>query len=513
KHSRQSPHTCSACRSRKVRCDGRRDICRNCERLDLECSFQGQELSIRGPDRRRTRRACLPCRNRKARCSGLTPACQRCLDLGFKCIYESPAAAAAVTSRRVVVPSRVHNSSPPTSTPPSNVLLPQSPRANSSEPRTSENNPEDISSFPSDSQSLQALDAFFQHLHHVPVFAFLHKATVMEDYRARVLDRALLLALAGITTALMDGGPDGRERGSTYVDLAESIVVSGREEPGLARVQALILIIKFREYQARFSSVFILTAIAMRFAMALRLNYEDHSMHPLTREVRRRAWWSLFMIDTQVASGYDDFSLSTVGRAYIQLPCSEQDFSLGLARPVDKLEINIAAARAPIESSELNPLAQVVRVKWLRYKTLQSTIRIVATTQVDLGDEVKSLQEDLDAFSAQLPAGLQLSEQNARLHAYWTSFSAYATIHIIWFAVRMIVYRLALPGVKEALPGHVLRRLDPSIAMHCHTRCLEAANLMADALKLLLACRAKTSVVDLDLASCTYQCARILFHL
>lgn len=75
---RQSLNTCSACRKHKVRCDGRRDVCSNCERLGYHCSF-GQSPDIVGSlPRRRAQSACLACHRRKIRCNEDRPTCQRC---------------------------------------------------------------------------------------------------------------------------------------------------------------------------------------------------------------------------------------------------------------------------------------------------------------------------------------------------------------------------------------------------------------------------------------------------
>ena len=94
---KKSSKTCCTCRARKVRCDGRRSICSNCERLGFTCSYDesSAEAGGIGPDgitnfalpRRRVRHACVNCHTRKARCSGTTPKCVRCLIQGLQCVY------------------------------------------------------------------------------------------------------------------------------------------------------------------------------------------------------------------------------------------------------------------------------------------------------------------------------------------------------------------------------------------------------------------------------------------
>lgn len=86
---KKSTTTCSTCRFRKVRCNGTRPVCSNCQRLGFPCSYDDSDVdnwSMALP-RRRVKQACLSCHSRKARCSGHMPACERCRTQGIECIY------------------------------------------------------------------------------------------------------------------------------------------------------------------------------------------------------------------------------------------------------------------------------------------------------------------------------------------------------------------------------------------------------------------------------------------
>lgn len=96
RNPKKSSQTCIPCRVRKVRCDGRRDVCQNCERLGFTCSFQDAASPSQDSEgltnftlpRRRVRLACANCHSRKARCSGETPKCARCQAQGIECVYK-----------------------------------------------------------------------------------------------------------------------------------------------------------------------------------------------------------------------------------------------------------------------------------------------------------------------------------------------------------------------------------------------------------------------------------------
>lgn len=92
---KKSSSTCTTCRARKVRCNGIRPICSNCQRLGFPCSYDDESSdpaataaawSVSLP-RRRVKQACLSCHSRKARCSGHMPACDRCRAQAIECVY------------------------------------------------------------------------------------------------------------------------------------------------------------------------------------------------------------------------------------------------------------------------------------------------------------------------------------------------------------------------------------------------------------------------------------------
>ena len=74
---------------RKVRCNGARPLCSNCQRLGFPCSYDDGESEAWGLalPRRRVKQACLNCHSRKARCSGHEPTCDRCRAQGLDCVY------------------------------------------------------------------------------------------------------------------------------------------------------------------------------------------------------------------------------------------------------------------------------------------------------------------------------------------------------------------------------------------------------------------------------------------
>lgn len=113
--SKRSIDTCNTCRARKVRCDGVRNVCGNCDRLGLPCSYQflgDQESNNRELPRRRSQRACRGCRQRKMRCTGDQPSCERCQHLRLECSYPRlrQSAAAEAAFQNLQAPDSVSDS-------------------------------------------------------------------------------------------------------------------------------------------------------------------------------------------------------------------------------------------------------------------------------------------------------------------------------------------------------------------------------------------------------------------
>ncbi|CAM1507897.1 Fc.00g047450.m01.CDS01 [Cosmosporella sp. VM-42] len=508
---KKSSLTCTTCRARKVRCNGARDICSNCERLGFPCSYDDADpgaLSGALP-RRRVRQACLSCHSRKARCSGHMPACERCRAQGIECVYR-PSKRSRIAMRNDGRSPQSqdgdkddgHLDSDPGLTDPASTATPSTYN-------------HDI---PCPDESFDALigrtfEKFFYHVHHIPMYGFLHRASLMERYHSGKVDRALLLALVGITSYLTDMGPGMREYGEKCMNDSESLIFADYSRPSTIRVQALVLIIKHRILSKKFSSAFMLLGIASRFATALRLNHECPNLCFLAQESRRRLMWALYCVDSGISGGYRDFSLWNSDRIYVGLPCNERNFEFDLPQPTERLVHDPDNPHSQ-QVEDIGSLALHIRIQHIRRRIMEFTKRAVLGRNIK-ADELQAgiwgLHKDLDDFAAHLPTSFQFSESSLRLRAYSQRICVFIMIHVWWRQCHCDLYRLALTGLREALPRSILDTLDESFIDHCQRQCVEHALAMADIFALMQKLNAKP-VTDLDLAICAYQCARMLTY-
>lgn len=532
---KKTSQTCSTCRLRKVRCDGRRDICQNCERLGFTCSFQdaasphadSDSITALSLPRRRVRLACTNCHSRKARCTGESPKCARCQSQGIDCIYRPTKRSAAINGTTPLPQPGTTDSEQEsvTSEPPEKRAMTHRDHYGSHHARNSsaELQTLDISGgqlakrlgqdsliYPDESLIQRTFSNYFRHVHHVPVFSFLHRASLMQRYHAGMMDRALLLALVGVTSLLTDLGPGMREYGARCIDECQGMVLADLENPSTIKIQALVLVMKHRILTRRFTSAFMLAAMAARFAYALRLNYENPSLCFLARESRRRLMWAFLAIDSGVNGGQADFTLLPPDSLHIQLPCNERNFEFDLPQVTGHLR--------PLPSQpfpdEVGSLALHVRLLWMRSRVSYCTKNVLNMPESEvaqLPQLIKVLERELGTFNEHLPASFKFSESNLQLRAYSPRLCVYIMIHVWWRQCHCDLYRIVLSGLKESLPRSSVSRLEHQFVSYCARQCFEHAIAMVEIFRLVLALDGGLPVTDLDLLVCAYQCARMLY--
>ncbi|KAI9149512.1 Nitrogen assimilation transcription factor nit-4 [Paramyrothecium foliicola] len=511
---RKSSSTCTTCRARKVRCDGARAVCSNCQRLGFPCSYDDADPGTwtASLPRRRVKQACLSCHSRKARCSGHVPACDRCRAQGIECVYRPSkrARTSKFSGDRRSPQSQDgdrdrddgHNDSDHGLTDSNSITTPT-------------NFNYDIPGLDESFNSLigRTFEKFFRHVHHIPMYSFLHRASLMEQYHAGKVDRALLLALVGITSCLTDMGPGMREYGSRCIDDAEALIFADYTRPSTIKVQALVFMIKHRILCSRFPSAFMLLSIASRYAAALRLNHDSPNICFLAQESRRRLIWAIYCIDSNISGGYPDFALWDADKIVVSLPCNERNFEFDLPQETEKLVHNSNEPR-PSHIEDVGSLALHIRILYIRRKIIEFTKGVLlGRTMSSAALQTRSLElhKELDDFATQLPASFQFSENSLRLRAYSPRICAFVMIHIWWRQCHCDLYRLGLVGLREALPRTALANIDDSFLEHCQRQCFDHSLAMANIFSLMQKLNARP-VADLDLATCAYQCVRMLSY-
>ncbi|CAL5865894.1 uncharacterized protein PFLUO_LOCUS100 [Penicillium psychrofluorescens] len=114
-------------------------------------------------------------------------------------------------------------------------------------------------------------------------------------------DTSLLLSIVAITTCVPGVDPRETNYGTQCAQLAQRLIVSDLGRPTILKAQAMLLVIRYHMWTAKFTEALMLMGTLTRFAFALRLNYENPNICSLAQESRRRLMWGIYILDTMLA--------------------------------------------------------------------------------------------------------------------------------------------------------------------------------------------------------------------
>ncbi|KAI0517088.1 hypothetical protein F5B22DRAFT_636031 [Xylaria bambusicola] len=503
---RTKPATCSQCRVRKVRCDGREGLCQNCDRLGFACSFQqspsrppGRYLKL--PERRRRLQACIPCHLKKTRCLGEIPSCLNCTRKGRECVYPTARkhASASTPDRGPEFPLREKEI----------LETPTVVREDSSTRRlgvSGDGETRAEPSLPDAAMVTKYLEDYFTYLYPLPSFAFLHKPTVTRRCRDGTVNEALKLAICAVTSLHLE--PTARCH-TIWAKKAEQLILQHIGRPSIFHLQALLLVVRCRIEGGEFPTAFMLAALAARTAVALRLNYERAELAFVAQEARRRLFWALYILDDYFCVGLREFELLPEETIYLQLSCREEIFEAGQQCPTGMLRPSVSD----------NVVAMGLRGAYLR---LISTRRAIMrfNRRVGLGEEslstisdrIQQFEQDLARLQAALIPEHQYSVSNLASCAWPAQF---VMLHISFYQCHCDIYRMFLNGYSEAAPSGLLASIRPQDCATMQAQCLEQAENIIRILGDFITSYPRGSSSQLlflerDAAVCAFESARLV---
>ncbi|GAP88105.1 putative fungal transcription factor regulatory middle homology region [Rosellinia necatrix] len=496
--------TCSQCRVRKVRCDGREGICQNCARLGFECSFQQSPSKSSGPyvlvspERRRRMQACLHCHLKKTRCHGELPRCSNCVRRGRECTY--PAARRQGTGTSAAASDSNSSSATPGETPVSQgpKTIDRDSSSSSATARVYGTSLEDIGTV------VEHIEGYFDHLYPLPSFAFLHKSTVIRRCRDGTINEPLKFAICAVTSLHL-------QRTSLYHNLwaqkAEQLILQHISRPSIFHLQALLLVVRYRIESGEFPTAFMLASLAARTAVALRLNYERAELAPVAQEARRRLYWALYLLDDYFCVGLREFELCPEETIYLQLPCREEIFGAGQHYQTGLLQ----------PSASDNVTAMGLRGAFIRLTSARRAV-MRFNRHVGLGEEssstvggrIRQFEQELARLQAALGPEHQYSVSNLASCRWPAQF---AMLHMSYYQCHCDIYRMFLNGYSEAAPSGLLASISTQDRLTMQAQCLEHAESIIRILRDFLGQFPPGSpdrLLERDAAVCAFESARLV---
>ncbi|KAJ4205028.1 hypothetical protein NW759_014694 [Fusarium solani] len=306
-------------------------------------------------------KACLQCRSGKRRCDRTGDlACSQCIQRNLPC-------SAAINSLQSTQP-----------------LLP-------------------VVSTRSSEETIHLVDLYFRFIHDQPHSLF-HQPSFKASVVAGTASQPVLLSMMGMA-ARFATQPDIRSRGPVYCAQGKVALKDDLEHICIENIQACILVgnNSMGDCHADVESLYF--ALANRMAQILNLGVCNEADDGITRETKRRIFWTLFITDTW-ASGGSDLSRQFGWQAkQPRVPMDEYVFSMMMPGDPD------------IADSEWRPglwghMVRLVKI----YTQIQQLHRELAETdtwdEALMDESVRRLEADLDAFEQNLDPGLTFSMEN-----------------------------------------------------------------------------------------------------
>ncbi|KAM0343034.1 hypothetical protein ACHAPU_008935 [Fusarium lateritium] len=427
----------------------------------------------------------------KVRCSGDTPKCANCQRRNKQCIYSSKAGSSttetsdsASTSQAAISPELRRAS------------VVSSPQSHTLGSTVSEDTP----SIP-DELIAGLVSLYFERLYPLPSYSFLHEATVIQRCRDKTIDRALQLAICAITATYFDKHHDERHE---WAHEAESLIIERLEEPSIFKIQASLLLIRYRAAVGQFPRAFIMAGLTARWAVALRLNYEHSKLSPVAQEVRRRTFWSLYLLEDSFCVGIKEFELFDSETIHLQLPCEDEDFhqerhvATGYLQPGKGLEPEV-----------LGPRAALVRLAFIR-RAIMRLNRRISTKEVNLQElfySMERFQNDLLRLKTKLAPHDQYPPANpGETHPS----PVYTITHMSWHQCHCDLYRIFLTEFPDSTPHASIEGPSASEKALMKEKCLYHAEQIVDVLSHFAQHKSEKDMLEFDAAICAYHGARLI---
>ncbi|CAK7234114.1 hypothetical protein SCUCBS95973_008825 [Sporothrix curviconia] len=461
---------CLTCRTRKVKCDEQRPVCRQCHRGTRSCAWPRDNAPPKSPQprpRRANDTACMACREKKLKCVGaLHDACKRCGQLGLAC------------RRRPAVRSAEDE-----------ALLPEA---------RSQTLPHVFGST-SVTATLSLLDnlcrpnclpavIWTSWLTYFGFYSFIHRPRFTSLLAHGTAPRSLLLIM--IACAMRFAAPTTPQnlaQADAWADAAIQATLP-RVYEGFGAVQLMVLLLAqyYDLNRGRFTSAWLLGGNCTRMMQLMSLHTFDrtyrHKQHEamaqlsplLTPEALRRVAWSAFYADTITDGGRYGFHTLDASFYRLQLPCDRDRFLEDTPDVVTELvypdqpPLSNSGSGSKADSSDssnasdgatLDVAAYLIRTAAARRRALHFAFRAshAEGTVEQLTAELAAIEADIAMVTESLPAELRFTQKNIERHQ--DRLIMFLLLHIFRHNLSIVAGRAALLVYRRSTDARHANRI------------------------------------------------------
>lgn len=241
------------------------------------------------------------------------------------------------------------------------------------------------------------IDAYFLHYH--TTFPILHEPTFREHYRnLSNMPKGTWHVLSNLVAALGSfvSSPCSDDTHITLFNAVKSsLSIESLEAGSLGLVQAFAIAANYLQKRNRPNSGYNYGGLALRLAISLGLHKEVHGWQttPLKKELRRRVWWSLCVLDVGATVTY--------GR-----PLNWPRVGVDTPFPLNVREGDLVAASTdlPPEINEATVYTYITTQSSYHLRTMRIYDRLISTP-IPSADELTSLDDDcIEGWRKSLPS-------------------------------------------------------------------------------------------------------------
>ncbi|KAI5795651.1 fungal-specific transcription factor domain-containing protein [Geopyxis carbonaria] len=353
-------------------------------------------------------------------------------------------------------------------------------------------------------------------LHHSPMLPFLHPPTFMNRLRASIQvpsggsppapekphSPLVLLGILALTSRhiqplvsrLVSALATPIAVSEFYASALKYRLKHEEEDgflvPSVEKVQALLMLSVHEWGQTRKSEAYMWLGVAIRMTGALGLSWVDDeavqvqgSPEPETdgpvskrrkldngtsvklstasvvdKEVRRRTFWAVFILDRALSSGkFFPSGLSTIDASRVLLPCEDRAFMFGISSKTGYLRPDVLLhdnrnGDLREAGDEERILAQIVKAMEI-WGRIQTWSEMSDSHPTSTASTYHKLSTALEVFVETLPQQLVFSLNTLQVHTSTQSSSAYCVLHTTLFLARITLEKKFLPQLPLLFNG------------------------------------------------------------
>ncbi|KAM5353832.1 hypothetical protein ACJ41O_000482 [Fusarium nematophilum] len=474
---------CRVCRARKVKCDGRPNGCRNCERLQLECfdddgSKSGRRSAPVSLRKIRTYRSCTSCRVSKTKCDGDRPRCSRCCARDLDCEYDGGSAPRWAR----------HLSKAPTS-------------ASAEDDLNSSHGSSIVAGSTSSPSFIQS----------------------------RETDDAQSTNPRSITRETSNVNPP-----IDFADDTELSIHSWLVSPDLPSGNNIRTVVdhyfaNIHPTRCEYTQALMLSGLAVRMAHALQLNVEfspdilcaeanETAPPAVEKESRRRLMWACYILDAWTGSGVDQLTLLREADIKIQLPCNERNFRLRIPCVTETLGVGHVLQFLPPAIVPRRPAANMgIMAYYIRIVTLwKRVVRYVKHLNTSpppwLPDsDFAALDADLRSWGRHLPEFISYSTDTIYARLESDQLGSLVLLHCTYHHNLLDLYRISMPDLFKLIKPFYFppnqQEFLQSLQADCFYHAQQIASILSEAVQ-----HGERYLADSLLPCFAYDSSRVMLY-